>query len=203
MEKQIIISISREFGSGGHYIAEKLSKELGILLLDQNMLEQISENCRVDMSSFKDYDEKPKNLLLSRSVRGMSNSYEDFVTQLQFEHIKNKADSGESMVVVGRCADYVLKGHPGLINIFISADMEEKVARIKEIYGITEEKAKYMILKKNQKRKQYHNHYTDTKWGSSRCYELCINSSKLGLDGTADIIKAYVQKRIGGDSAGL
>ena len=195
MEKQVIISINREFESGGLLIAQKLAKDLNLLSLDHTMLDQIAKDGGVDMSSFKEYDEKPKNKLLTRSVRGMSNSYEDHVAELQFDYMKSKADSGESMIVVGRCSDYVLKDYPGLITIFITADTEDKVKRTMEENGISEEKAKVMAYKGNQRRKLYHNQYADTKWGDSRYYDLCINSSRLGLDGTAEFIKEYVLKR--------
>lgn len=196
MDKQIIISISREYGSGGHYIAEKLSEKLGISLLDHNMLDQISADRGIDLTKFKKYDEAPKNPFISRNVRGMSNSPEENLAKFQFDYIKEKADAGTSMIIVGRCADYILRDNKALINIFVSADMEDKIKRIMKIRKMSENEAKKAISSRDQRRRIYHNHYADTKWGDSRHYDLCINSSKLGLEQTVDLLMDYINKRL-------
>lgn len=196
MDKQMIITLSREYGTGGHYIAEKLAEEFGILLLDHNMLDHISADKEVDLTKYKKYDESPRKTFLSRTVRGMSNSFEENLAEMQFDYIRKKADEGTSMIVVGRCAEYVLKDKKNVIKIFILGDMKQKVARIKKIYDISDAEAKKQIASYDRKRKSYHNYFADTKWGDSRNYDLCINSSKLGLDRTVEFLKDYIRKRV-------
>lgn len=196
MDKQIIISISREYGSGGHYIAEKISEKLGILLLDNNILDHISDVKGMNLAKFKEYDEAPKKPFISRTVRGMSNSFEENLAHLQFEYIREKADAGTSMIVVGHCADYILRDKKNLINIFVMGDMKAKVNRIMEVRKMSENEARKAIARHDMKRKMYHNNHADTKWGDSRHYDLCINSSRLGLDKTADYLMDYISKRV-------
>lgn len=197
MDKQLIISVGREFGSGGRLIAEELSERFGIKLYDNNLLLEIADKHGSDAEHIKQFDETPKSRLLSRTVRGYSNSLEDAVTQLQFNYIKERAESGESFVIVGRCAETVLKGHPALVSIFVLGDYDKKVERIKEEYSLSEKEAKSYIKTIDKKRKSYHNYNCDLHWGDSRLYDISINSSCLGIDGTADILEAYIKKRIG------
>ena len=122
MEKQLIISVGREFGSGGHLIAEKLSERFGIKLYDNNLLLEVAEKHGGCAESIQKYDETPKLRMLSRTVRGYNNSPEDIVSQLQFDFIRELAEKGESFVIVGRCAETVLKGHPALVSIVVLGD---------------------------------------------------------------------------------
>jgi len=196
MAKQVLISLSREYGSGGHYIAEKLSKELGVSLLDRTMLDRISAEKGIDYSKLKSYDEVPKNSLLSRKVRGISSSPEEITAHIQFDYITEKAKAGESFLVVGRCGDHVLKDYDQLITIFIMGDMEDKIKRIMQVRDMTRAEAEKAILRHDKKRKLYHNYFANSHWGDSRKYDLLINSSKLGLDRTVDYLKQYIEERI-------
>lgn len=196
MEKQLIISIGREFGSGGHAIAEILAKRFGLPLYDSNLLVEIAEGKSLNVKHLEKYDEIPKNRLFSRSVMGYSNSPEEAIANLQFDYLRKKADNGESFLIVGRCADEVLKGNPALTTIFILGDMECKVNRIAELYGVSKQKAESIVVSTNKKRKNYHNYYCDGKWGDSRNYELSVNSSRLGLNETADIIEEYIKRKM-------
>lgn len=196
MEKQIIISIGREYGSGGHYIAGMLAEKFGIPLYDHNLLDEIAAERNIKADELKQYDEVPKKTLLSRSVKGYSNSPEENVANLQFEYIKKLADKGKSFVVVGRCAEQVLKGNKNMISLFILGDREEKIRRICKVRSMNEAQAAAAMYRHDKHRKSYHNYYCEGKWGDSRCYELSINSSKLGIEGTADIIEAYIKMRI-------
>lgn len=196
MDGQLIISIGREFGSGGHLIAEKLSERFGIKLYDTNLLLEIAEKNGGDAESIKKFDEKPKVRILSRTVMGYSNSPEDVVSQLQFDYMKERAAAGESFVIVGRCAETVLKGHPALVSIFVLGDTEKKIERIKEKYSLSEKEAKSLMKTSDKKRKSYHNYHCELHWGDSRLYEISINSSKLGIDKTVDILEDYINKRI-------
>ena len=197
MEKQLIISVGREFGSGGHLIAEKLSERFGIKLYDNNLLLEVAEKHGGCAESIQKYDETPQLRMLSRTVRGYNNSPEDIVSQLQFDFIRELAEKGESFVIVGRCAETVLKGHPALVSIFVLGDYEKKLERVIQKYSLSEKEAKQLIKTTDKKRKSYHNYNCDLHWGDSRLYEVSINSSRLGIDGTVEILEDYINRRIG------
>ena len=198
MEKQLIVTVGREYGSGGHEIAEKISKALGIKLIDRNFLQQIAEAKNLNLANLEKYDEKPIKMFMSRTVRNYSNSPEENVAQLQFNYLKELADKGESFVVVGRSSASVLRGNPNVIRLFILGDMEAKIERVMRIYELSRDKAKDKIKRHDKQRKAYNNHHTnDYKWGDSRGYEICINSSRLGIDKTVEFILQYINARIG------
>lgn len=195
MEKQMILSIGREFGSGGHLIAEKLAEQFGLPLYDHEMLEHIAEKKQMDHNELKKYDEKPINKLISRTVLGYSSSLQETLAQMQFDFLKSKAASGESFVVVGRCSEYVLREYDGLITFFITGDCREKLSRTMNQYQISAEEAKNLMTRKDWTRKSYHNYFCKRKWGDTRGYDLTINSSKLGIDKTAAMLEAYIRAR--------
>ena len=194
MDKQILISISREYGSRGREIAIKVAEDMGLPLYDRNILEEIAREKGTDPKNFQDIDEKPRNKLLTRRVKGHSNSMEENLAQMQFEYLQKKADSGESFVVLGRCSETVLKGREGLVSIFVTGEKEAKIQHIMDKFSISREEAIAKIYKHDINRKRYHNHYSDFKWGDSRNYDVCINSSRLGPQGTAEVLEAYIQK---------
>ena len=194
MDKQILISISREYGSRGREIAIKVAEDMGLPLYDRNILEEIAKEKGTDPKNFQDIDEKPRNKLLTRRVKGYSNSMEENLAQMQFEYLQKKADSGESFVVLGRCSETVLKGREGLVSIFVTGEREAKIQHIMDKFSISREEAIAKIYKHDINRKRYHNHYSDFKWGDSRNYDVCINSSRLGPQGTAEVLEAYIQK---------
>ena len=196
MDKQYIVVISREFGSGGHEIAEMLSKKLNVNLYDRKMLDEIAMEKNMHVDQLKKHEEKPRRKLLSRRVRGYSNSPEEIIAEMQIDYIRKKADSGESFVIVGRCADTVLRDRPGMISIFVTGDKECKIKRIMNVFGISREEAESKRKRHDRTRKQYHNIHSDFKWGDSRYYDVCINSSKLGEDITADLLETYIKERI-------
>ena len=142
------------------------------------------------------YNEAPNIKILSRRVNGYSNSIEDNIAEMQFDIIEQKAKSGESFVVIGRCSETKLKDYPSLVSLFILGDMDKKIERVKEIYELNDDEAKKFITKKDKKRKRYHNYHCNGKWGDSRLYDLSINSSKLGIDKTIDILEQYIKSRI-------
>lgn len=196
MAKQTIISVGREYGSAGHEIAEKLAKRLGFKFYDRNMLDEIAQEKNIEVKYLEKYEEKPRKLILSRTVKGYSNSLEEVIADMQFEYLQKKAATGESFVVVGRCAEEVLRDNEGLISIFILGDKEKKLARVMEKYQIGKDEALSKMARHDRNRKRYHNRHSDGKWGDSRSYDLCVNSSKLGVDKTVDILEEYVRKRI-------
>ena len=197
MEKQLIISIGREFGSGGHVIAEALAKKFNIPMYDHNLLDHIAAEKNLDLETLKKFDEKPRNVLLSRTLKGHSSSPSDHIATMQFDYIKKKAEKGESFVIVGRCAEMVLKEFEGMISIFILGDKECKIKRVQDVYDISEEEARKKMERHDVYRKQYHNSYCDSKWGDSRSYDLCVNSSRLGIDGTVAMLADYIRARMG------
>ena len=196
MDNQLIISIGREFGSGGHVIAEALAKRFDLPLFDHNILEHIAIEKNVSHEKLKKYDEQPKNKLISRKVRGHSNSPHDHVAEMQFDFLKRKAENGESFVVVGRCSETKLKGYGNLVSIFVLGDREVKKERVKEVYSLSDEEASRLMEREDLKRKLYHNNYCKGKWGDARNYDISINSSRVGLDTTVDLLETYINTRV-------
>lgn len=193
MAKQLIISISREYGSGGHKVAEELAARLGLPMYDRNLLDEIAAEKELMDTKLKKYDEAPRNLLLSRSVRGYSNSPEEVAARMQFDFLKEKAESGESFIVVGRCSEDVLKEYDALASFFIIADVDVRLERVQEQRGVSKEEAMLIIRRHDKKRKAYHNYYCQTKWGDARNYDMTINCGRLGVEATADMIESYVK----------
>lgn len=197
MSGQIIITIGREYGSAGHEIGMELAKRFGYDFYDRNIIEEVAKEREVDVSDLEKYDEVPRKLLFSRSVLGYSNSPEEVVANMQFDYIRRKAESGNSFIIVGRCAEKVLKDFDGLISIFILGDTDEKAKRISRIRKVSENEAKAIMFRHDKKRKSYHNYYSpDDKWGDSRSYDITVNSSRLGVEKTVDILEEYIRQRI-------
>lgn len=192
MTSQLIISVGREFGSAGHEIAEELAKHYNIDLLDHNLLDEIAVEKEVDPESLKHHDEKKKNKLFHRTVRGYSSSPEENVSLLQFEYLRKKAAKGESFVVVGRCSESVLKEYDCMISIFVLGDRNVKRERIMELYNMNEAMADRFMTEKDMKRKRYHNSYCQGKWGDSRNYDISINSSTLGVEKTTRLLVDFI-----------
>ena len=184
---QFIISVGREYGSGGHEIATRLAEMFDIPLYDRNMLDQLAERNGIDAEDLHKHEET-KRQGLTRTVRGHSSSIQDIVANLQFDFIREKAASGESFVVVGRCAENVLRDNPALISIFIRGEEEDKTERICRLYKLNKLEAKAKMYRHDKKRKAYHNYYSKMKWGDSRGYDFCVNSSLMGVEATADAL---------------
>lgn len=195
MEKQLIISIGREVGSGGHEIAEILAKHYNIPLLDKNILEEIAEKKNVDAADLKDIDKKFVFPLINRNVRGFSSSIQENVYLLQFEYLQERAKAGESFVIVGRCGEDVLKEYDSLVSIFVLGDKETKKDRIMRLYDKNEFMAERMMREKDTERKRYHNSFCEGKWGDSRNYDISVNSSVLGIEGTAEVLIDFIDKK--------
>ena len=182
-----MISIFGRYGSGGHEIATRLSEMFDVPLYDRNMLDHLAERNGIDAEDLHKHEET-KRQGLTRTVRGHSSSLQDIVANLQFDFIREKAASGESFVVVGRCAENVLRDNPALISIFIRGDEEAKTERICRLYKLNKIEAKAKMYRHDKKRKAYHNYYSKMKWGDSRGYDFCVNSSLMGVEATADAL---------------
>lgn len=196
MEKQVIISVGREFGSAGHIIAEELAKRFELPYYDNNLLQHIAEENNLKHDTLKKYDERPKSRLFSRTIGEHSSSPEENVAMMQFNYLRQMAEEGKSFVIVGRCAETKLKDYPGLISIFILGDYEAKLQRVMEKYEVSRDEAKQLIQRGDWKRKSYHNYYCKGKWGDSRNYDISVNSSKLGIEKTTHLLERYIKERM-------
>lgn len=195
MNKQIIISIGREYGSAGHKIAEKLANKMNLPLYDRNLLDELAHTKDIDVEHFAKFDEKPRNFFLSRTVKGHSNSPEENLAELQFALLKSKAADGDSFIVVGRCSDYILRDFP-VVSIFIhSEDMEEKINYIMNLRNMNRKDAIKAIERHDKKRASYYQHFTNgKKWGACKSYDLCISVSLFGIEGTVDFLFDFIKK---------
>lgn len=198
-----IITIGRQFGSAGREIGRKVAKDLGIKLYDREMLDRAAKESGICQELFETHDEKPTNSFLyslvmdTYSLGYSSGSYTDMpinhkVFLAQFDAIKKIADEGPC-ILVGRCADYALEEYDNVLSLFIHADLDTRIRRIARIYDLSDSKAKDMINKTDKKRASYYNYYTNKKWSSADSYHVCLSSSLLGIEGTAEAIEHLVE----------
>ena len=184
MEKRII-TISREFGSGGRFIGEEVAKKLGISYYDKDIIGQIAEQSGFSPEYIRENAElSPKKGLFAYAFSGRDitgKSVEDMVYEAQRNVILKIAEK-ESCVIIGRNADFILKDKDNVLNVFIHGDMPEKVARICKLYNVTEEEAEKMMADIDKRRMTNYRFYTDQKWGMAKNYTLSLNSSELGYD---------------------
>lgn len=180
-----IITISREFGSGGRFIGKEVAKQLGIKYYDKDMIAQIAEQSGFSAEYIEEKAElSPKKGLLAYAFAGRDitgKSVEDMVYEAQRKVILEIAEK-ESCVIIGRNADFILKDKDNVLNVFIHGDMPEKVVRICKLYNVTEEEAKKMMADIDKRRMTNYRFYTDQKWGMAKNYTLSLNSSELGYD---------------------
>ena len=193
MKQQIIITLGREHGSGGHYIADIISKELGIKLYDKDSIEKEIASAGYSEEMIRKMDEKPVNFFASRRIGRYSNSLEVNVAEKTFAMLRDKAASGESFVVIGRCGEQVLKNNPNCISIFICGNPQFKLGRVMDKMGLDAEQAIEEIRTVDRSRKNYHNYYCDTKWGDARGYDMTVKSDVLGCEETAKMLVSYIK----------
>lgn len=193
MKEQIIVAIGREHGSGGHYIAELISKALGIKLYDKKTIEAAIVDQGYSQELISQKDERPVNFFASRRIGKFSNSIEVNVAERTFQMLRTKAAQGESFVVLGRCGEQVLKDNPNCISIFICGNPQFKLSRIMEKLGLDAEAAIEEIKTMDRSRKNYHNYYCDTKWGDARGYDMTVKSDVLGCEKTAEMLTRYIR----------
>lgn len=193
MKEQIIVAIGREHGSGGHYIAELVSKALGIKLYDKKTIEAAIVDQGYSQELISQKDERPVNFFASRRIGKFSNSIEVNVAERTFQMLRTKAAQGESFVVLGRCGEQVLKDNPNCISIFICGNPQFKLSRIMEKLGLDAEAAIEEIKTVDRSRKNYHNYYCDTKWGDACGYDMTVKSDVLGCEKTAEMLTGYIR----------
>jgi len=206
MDEKFSISIGRQLGSGGRVIGEKLASQLGISFYDKELIQIASQESGLGKEFFEQVDEKTSHSIFS-GLFGLhsaytndiySNSYlsNETLFKIQSDVIRELSEK-QSCIFVGRCADYVLKDNPRCLNLFITADMDDRVKRIAEIQKMTGKKAKDYIEKMDKKRASYYNYFSNKVWGAAGSYHLCINSSVLGIDATVTFIRQFAEKRFG------
>ena len=182
-----IITIGRQFGSGGREIGEKLAEYFGIKCLDKELLTRAAKESGFCEEMIKDTYSFGYN---ASSFMDMPISHKVFLAQ--FDTIKKVAEEGPC-IIVGRCADYALHDFKNCINLFIYGDEDVKIKRIMGKYNLTEDKARDMMTKKDKQRQSYYNYYSSKKWGRADSYDFCLNSTVLGVDGTVKLIIQIVE----------
>ena len=191
-----IITISREFGSGGRFIGEEVAKKLGIAYYDKNIIGQIAEKSGLSPEYIQENAElSPKKGLFAYAFSGFDitgKSVEDMVYEAQRNIILELAEK-EPCVIIGRNADYILKDRDDVLNVFIHGDMPEKIKRITGLYNVKEKEAVKMMADTDKRRRTNYNFYTDQNWGKASNYTLCLNSSQLGYDRCEMIIMECVK----------
>ena len=191
-----IITISREFGSGGRFIGEEVAKKLGIAYYDKNIIGQIAEKSGLSPEYIQENAElSPKKGLFAYAFSGRDitgKSVEDMVYEAQRNIILELAEK-EPCVIIGRNADYILKDRDGVLNVFIHGDMPEKIKRITGLYNVKEKEAVKMMADTDKRRRTNYNFYTDQNRGKVSNYTLCLNSSQLGYDRCEMIIMECVK----------
>ncbi len=205
-QDHFVISIGREFGSGGKYIGQELAKRLHIKCYDNELLAKVSEDYHIDMTMLEKVDEKQKssfwysfatNYVFSTNNEVSPISAEDNLFLKQARVIEDLYNTGESSIIIGRCSDYILKDKQNVIKLFIySSDMEFKVNRKVKFEKLNEAKAEKKIKQTDKERAEYYNRFTSQTWGDRDNYDLCVDTSKLGVVETIDILETYIRKRI-------
>lgn len=198
-----ILTIGRKFGSAGREIGERLAACYGIKCYDKELLARAAKESGLCQEVFENHDERPTSSFLYNLVMDTysfgynSSTFVDMpishkVFLAQFDTIKKLADEGPC-IIVGRCADYALANRKDCVHVFIHADMDARVKRIAGKYSLTPEKAKDMIHKQDKQRASYYNYYSSKKWGHADTYDLSVSSSVLGIDGTVEFLKKYIE----------
>ncbi|RGY99457.1 cytidylate kinase-like family protein [Clostridium sp. AM58-1XD] len=205
-EKNLVITIGRQYGSGGRMTGERLAKELGIHFYDEEILKMTSEVSAIGEQYFRLADEKAGNNLLYKIVGGLKDSLSapstkfditspDNLFRFQSSVIRDLAKE-ESCIIAGRCADYVLESAGmDVIKLFVYADMPTRIRRVMEVDGVDSEEAQKRIRKIDRERKGYHKYFTGLDWEDMTNYDLPINTTKIDLDQLAELVKCYIRIR--------
>lgn len=198
MDKKVIISIGRQFGSGGHEIGEKLAEKMGLKLYDKELLKLIAKDSGLCEKVLESYDEKPTNSLLYSivmdvypSVMYSGPTIDQQIYQATYDTIRRL--SATSCVIIGRCADYILRDCPELVSVFVHASTDFRAERVMAEYHVTDAKAREMLIRTDKKRASYYNFQSEKKWGMAASYDLCLDSSVLGIERSVDLIMDYIR----------
>ncbi|MDF2472731.1 MAG: hypothetical protein K0R21_513 [Anaerocolumna sp.] len=203
--KHFIITIARGYGSGGKTIGKMLAEELGIHYYDRELLRLASDDSGINEELFGRVDEQLKQSLLYKLVKKeykgelIPPDKEDFISNdnlfnLQAKVIKDLAGE-ESCVIVGRCADYILKDNPNVIKIFVHASLEDCVIRLKDMFSLSPKELEKKVIDTDRRRAEYYRYYTGRIWEDVKNYDLCLNTKQLGFDKCVEIVKSYIDIR--------
>lgn len=203
MNSNLVITIGRQYGSAGRYIGEELAKKLGIQIYNNELISLAAQKSGLAHHVAGEADEKATNSLLYTLAMGSSfwggnagvafdMPINDKLFITQSDIIKELADKGPC-IFIGRCADYVLRGYPNLIKIFIHAPLDFRAQHVSEYHDVKPEKAKDIIIKTDKRRANYYNYYTGQKWGKIDNFDLAVDSSRLGIETTAEMLYQYVE----------
>ena len=187
--KNRIITISREFGSGGRTIGKKTAEKLNIPCYDSQLIQKIAVESGFNEEYIKEAGEYAPGGFLSSALshRGIAITNEDYIWEIQCRTITDLAQQGPC-VIVGRCADYILRDKADCLKVFIHADLDFRAKRIVEVYGEREQSPQQRLKDKDKRRAAYHRFYTDMKWGHAQNYDLTLNSGTLGIENCVNII---------------
>ena len=193
--KKFIITIGRSYGSGGRMVGQKIAEDLGVKCYNSELLIEAAKESGLCNEVFQKADEKPISAFLSFAATKyesgeMPLNHKVFLAQMQT--IKKIAER-ESCVIVGRCADYVLRNRDDVINVFIHAPLENRVQRVIERDGVVPGKAEKRVKRIDKERASYYNFYSTKKWGASESYDICLDSAKFGIEGCAKIIESLIK----------
>lgn len=199
MGKNIIINIGRQFGGGGLGVASELGRKLGIPVYDRELIRKAAQDSGFSAELFEQSDEKRRTFSLSSIFTSIYTSpTENYMSdnglfEIQCETIRKIAEQGPA-VIVGRCSDYVLRDFGNTLNVFLTSPLSVRVERICERHDLPAEKAEALILQKDRSREEYYNYFTFGNWGVASTYDLCVDSSILGIEGTADFIIDFARR---------
>ena len=203
MDANFTLTIGRQLGSGGKKIGEILSEKLGIPCYDKELIQIASQESGLGKEFFEQMDEKSRHRFFSNLfgfragiVGNITSNYlqNETLFKIQSDVIHSLAEK-ESCIFVGRCADYILRDQPNCLTVFINANPNDRIQRISRDMKISEKEALNIINEVDRKRAGYYNYYSNKTWGMSTSYHLCINSSILGIEETAEVILAFIQRR--------
>lgn len=189
-----IITIGRQFGSGGREIGAKLAEKLDIRCYDKDILQAAARKMGICESVLAKTEESNSSLLYSLVMNTRSDSPEDQLAKYESKYLRQQAAKG-SCVIVGRCGSYVFRDDPALMSFYITAPMEKRIQRIMERYGLGEKEAEKKILSMDKKRANYYYYHTDKKWTDLTQYQFVLDSSVFGVDGTVELIRSMVELR--------
>ena len=204
MDKNIVISIGRQFGAGGRRVGQALAKELGIAYYDKELIMEAAKEFGFAPVFFEENDEKSASFagnvlqwMESFVTNGMgSKNYlsQDTLFEMQSEVVRKVAEK-HSCVIVGRCSDYVLRDYPNCVSVFLHSSDEDRIRRSRERSGLTEEEAISKMRMQDKKRAAYYNFYSSKTWGESATYTLSIDVSSIGVEQTVQLIMFYLRQR--------
>ena len=208
MKDKFVINIGRQLGSGGKAVGEAVAARLGIGVYDKQLINLAAEQSGICPEIFEKADEKESRNLFATFIGYLRSPFvgseysgsnvlsSDALFKIQSDVIRDLA-SRESCVFVGRCADYILRDHPRTVNIFIAAGRAERIERLCRLHGIAPGEAESLMDRTDARRAAYYNYYSSGTWGMAETYDLCIDSSVLGIDGTTGFVLEFVERKLG------